>query len=700
MAGAGGRAPYRADINGLRAVAVLAVIANHISERWLPSGYLGVDIFFVISGCVISASLARLPGETAGEFVINFYTRRIKRLIPALVLCVLISALAISLVDPDPRLSIRTGAASLFGLSNLYLFRQATDYFAPSSQLNVFTHTWSLGVEEQFYLVFPILYWMAMRGALHRWRVTALVLAPLAVASLAAFVLLYKAHQPMAYFTMPTRFWELAVGCAIGYTLPQTGRLASASPSGLGRVADVAAAVIGVGLLGSLFLPARLGALATICVVAQTGLLIALIRPGTPAYTLLTRPFVVRLGLISYSLYLWHWSVLSLSRWTIGIHWWSLPLQLAAMVLAAELSYRYVEQPLRHAQWSANRVRSIAYGLGISAAAAAFVTAIGRLHLYTGNTPVTPAPIAYRGPYTSRIARQCHSSDAAVYDALQGATVVTPEFARHCLFEGDPTKPLVAFVGDSHTLSMFPLQELLAQKQRLSVFSHSRDGCAFPAQGSTTRRGCLEAMTNTESWVLGQFRERGGGVLVATSFLQSYFGYEGAHRLQFRTHPAGTKHDVDANLRDYAAALAALAQRLAAVHASLVVVAPGPEHPGYAPETCTPQWFKPAWSLPSTCSYSERAPLIQNDAPVRRALYEVARANANVFVYDPFSILCQSDSRCFVSHAGQSLYADDNHLNVNGATFLYDDFMKFLWRNNIVARSTSVTAERDRGHAG
>jgi peptidoglycan/LPS O-acetylase OafA/YrhL len=143
---------YRPEIDGLRALAVIAVILNHIHPNLLPSGYLGVDIFFVISGYVITGSITNREVNSLTEHLSGFYLRRIKRLFPALITCIIVTSLLICLFNPKPADSLNTGMAALLGGSNLYLFHRATDYFASSTQLNVFTHTWSLGVEEQFYL--------------------------------------------------------------------------------------------------------------------------------------------------------------------------------------------------------------------------------------------------------------------------------------------------------------------------------------------------------------------------------------------------------------------------------------------------------------------------------------------------------------------------------------------------------------------
>src|SRR5579859_6248198 len=140
----------RADIQGLRAVAVVTVIANHFFPAVLGNGYLGVDVFFVISGFVITGSLSRSRDDRFSAFFRRFFERRVRRLLPALIACVVLTtAVGLPFIPPDSDYflaSWRTGVSSLFGLSNLYLHRQAMDYFAASSELNLFTQTWSLGV--------------------------------------------------------------------------------------------------------------------------------------------------------------------------------------------------------------------------------------------------------------------------------------------------------------------------------------------------------------------------------------------------------------------------------------------------------------------------------------------------------------------------------------------------------------------------
>ena len=211
------RSSYRPEIDGLRAFAILTVIINHFNKDILPGGYLGVDIFFVISGFVITSSLYKKPSKNFKEFIIGFYERRVKRLVPALSVFILLTSLVICMFNPEAGVSLRTGITSLFGVSNFYLLNQSVDYFAKSTELNPFTHTWSLGVEEQFYLLFPFLIWFSGVGKNTKYgaRNLFLIIGALTIASLIGFLYLYKTNQDASYFLMPARFWEMSSGCLL-----------------------------------------------------------------------------------------------------------------------------------------------------------------------------------------------------------------------------------------------------------------------------------------------------------------------------------------------------------------------------------------------------------------------------------------------------------------------------------------------------
>ena len=160
---------YRSDINGLRALSIIAVLLHHLFPSIFFNGYLGVDVFFFISGFVISSSLYR-RNVVNNESLASFYTRRFKRILPPLffmlLVCSLPTALLIFPSSSSAMLSFRGILASLFGLSNIYYYKQSLDYFGALADLNPFTHTWSLGVEEQFYLILPFIFVYFLRSSL------------------------------------------------------------------------------------------------------------------------------------------------------------------------------------------------------------------------------------------------------------------------------------------------------------------------------------------------------------------------------------------------------------------------------------------------------------------------------------------------------------------------------------------------------
>jgi len=434
---------YRPEIDGLRAFAVVTVIINHFNKDILPGGYLGVDIFFVISGFVITSSLYQRPSKNFKDFIIGFYERRIKRLVPALSVFVLVSSIIICLFNPFPGFSLETGLASLFGLSNLYLFKESTDYFAKSTELNVFTHTWSLGVEEQFYILFPLLIWFSGfgRATKNGARNLSLIIGTLAIASLIGFLYLYPIDQPAAYFLMPTRFWEMATGCLLFIALERRVTIKR-------YLEKVPSPLVLVLIVGVMYIPLSMASTSTIAVVFLTSILIASLKKETASFKVLTNPKVVYIGLISYSLYLWHWVVLSISRWTIGIHWWSVIFQLALMLGLAITSYQYLETPLRKYNWSRKRWKTIVVGSGV------IFTLSGGLIMLAG-------PLKGKLYVGMRVSKSSFSYGRSNFIEPN----LSPEFSsKNCHLKGLDLKSCylqvkgaktVFFLGDSHSNKTF-----------------------------------------------------------------------------------------------------------------------------------------------------------------------------------------------------------------------------------------------------
>jgi peptidoglycan/LPS O-acetylase OafA/YrhL len=371
---------YRPEIDGLRALAVIAVIINHINRELLPGGHLGVDIFFVISGYVITASLGRQNSSSFGEFITSFYARRIKRLVPALLVSGLVSALLICLINPNPEIDIKTGIFSLIGAANLWLYSQSTNYFDKPAELNIFTQTWSLGVEEQFYFVFPLLVWLSgfSRSMKNGRRNLAIITISLFVPSLLIYIYLNRTNQPAAFYLMPSRFWELAAGCLSLIAISKFPQLRD-------KLKWLSPGLVIIAIIFILHLVVKTRE--TIAIVALTSLLLVRLQPGDFSYKILCTNILQWLGKISYSLYLWHWIVMVVSRWTLGIHGWTIPIQVSLILATSFLSYHYIEKPFRHSSWSSTSRQTLLYGIGGIVLGSMFmlVALIPGFSLYTGN---------------------------------------------------------------------------------------------------------------------------------------------------------------------------------------------------------------------------------------------------------------------------------------------------------------------------
>ncbi len=464
------KSKYRPEIDGLRAFAVVAVIINHFNKAILPGGYLGVDIFFVISGYVITSSLYGRSSKDFKDFISGFYERRIKRLVPALSVFVLITSIALCLFSPSPGQYLRTGLTSLFGLSNLYLLQQSTDYFSQSTELNVFTHTWSLGVEEQFYILFPFLIWFSGFGRQTKngARNLFLAVAILTIISLIGFLYLYPTNQPAAYFLMPTRFWEMAAGCLVFLGFQKRASIEQF----LEQIPPfpVLALIIGV-----MYLPMAWAAPSTVAVVLLSSVLIASLKKDTAAFRFFTNSKVVYVGLISYSLYLWHWGVLSISRWTIGIHWWLAPVQIACMLSLAVASYTWIETPLRKGDWFGRRWKTFLVGGGFLAIASGNVVALAKPlngAIFTGSPEV---PDRFEDVYREKgYARKSCSIFQDTHNAIL--------LSNMCGNFLDKNKPTIYVLGDSHaSLLGDALSTFSAERKSFNVASVWGNYCKFPS---------------------------------------------------------------------------------------------------------------------------------------------------------------------------------------------------------------------------
>lgn len=453
---------YRRDIDGLRAIAVVSVLLFHAYPQSLSGGFVGVDVFFVISGFLITKVIATTQEQ--GTFSIgDFYSRRIRRIFPALAV-VLLTCLAIGwqmLVAEDlVQLAKHVVGGATFS-SNLFLWQEA-GYFDAASETKPLLHLWSLGIEEQFYIVWPLLMWLGMQK-----RVRPMLLIGLtALASFAVNICGIGEHPTATFYSPVSRAWELLMGAAMAFMpLSRSGAAAKAALNG--------ASVVGIVLIiaTAAFLdPSRTfpgwWALLPVC---GTCLAIWAGPTATLNRYLLSNRLMVGVGLISFPLYLWHWPLLTFGR-EVMPEMLTRPeargALLVASVMLAWLTYQFVEKPLRFG--SGARVK--AYGLGavmllIACSAAAIYKAGGVPSRY-------PDVIQHATRYDLPGFHKAMRWKTCFLEFGEGPT----DFAPECIDKGH--RPLVAIWGDSTAAAMFPGFRALEQKTgnfRLAQFTAS--GC-------------------------------------------------------------------------------------------------------------------------------------------------------------------------------------------------------------------------------
>ncbi|MEZ4460856.1 MAG: acyltransferase family protein [bacterium] len=451
--------PFRADVQGLRGLAVLLVVFYHCGLP-LTGGFVGVDVFFVISGFVITGGLLKaLSGDRFSPSA--FFGRRVKRLLPALALLVTTTLLVAPWLSPivSQTRTSATGLAATFISANAYLLR-AGGYFEGDAEQNPFLHTWSLSVEEQFYLVFPALlaglwWWGQRRGRTHQtvWAGVVVVFATSLLGCLLAAEIRGVAGIDwlrVSFFASPTRAWEFALGALVALGTAGT----AAGHTGLARARHWFAPLGLFLIVGPAFVYSKTTVFpgyAALLPVVGTAML--LVEPGV-----LRRAFshrsVTWLGDISYAWYLWHWPLLVCFRATFPDQFWAVPAAVVLSIAFAVISYRWFEEPIRSS----------------------------RLH------PALIGAVCVVVPSAAWYANGVVLNDPHGTDMIAALRIENQPHARRCATGGrlsDPAcqfgvaGPRVALVGDSNAAQHVPALQRLADEGVLRLSVSTLLGCPF-----------------------------------------------------------------------------------------------------------------------------------------------------------------------------------------------------------------------------
>jgi peptidoglycan/LPS O-acetylase OafA/YrhL len=635
-------ASWRPDIDGLRAVAVLLVIVYHFNHAWLPGGYVGVDIFFVISGFVVTRSILHAPQASVWQGLVRFWRRRFLRIFPILIVFILATLAAMmAFAPPYPEVgyngNIRTGVSAIFGLSNLYLYKLGANYFQDNGN-NPFLHTWSLAVEEQFYIVYAIAF-IGIQAIIRDARLLAKVrligLALTAILSLGLYALTATSHPVQTYYFLPMRFWELAAGGLLA--LRPTAVL---KPHWAKLIQSLAA----VALIGTALAPS-IGAFPIYHIPLAVAAAAALIAVGNQNQTLMSKALearpVIYVGLISYSLYLWHWPILVLFGNTVGLE--SFPKAVVAfglMGLLAALSYRWVESPLRRKTTASS---SLAYVAPI-ALAMVVMTGIaiqwpGRLYLGSHQAWaadwIKPNGQGYVGE--GRITHTgCTLTDGAV------VPTTVPEACTSKPLPSHPGKLLV--IGDSQGSADWAMA---AYGQALGAYDLAtlvHNGCSINIAPQRQAASCARYWDQAPA-LIRTSTAPGDVVLLAPLWEQIV--------------------EAPAKARLEALSLAAKASG-----ARLIVQARLP-HFAKATYVCTREWFR----LDYAGCVRDRSAFEAERIPVMAALRDLSANGSNFVLWDPAPILC-GPTQCAQFDDKGPLFRDYTHLADYGSRKLGPGFLQ------------------------
>jgi len=650
---------HRADIDGLRAVAVGLVVLFHCGIPGITGGFVGVDVFFVISGFLITSLLVS-EGEKRGRISIaNFYARRVRRIFPALLLVVLVT-LALGSVMLLPVFSEQTNLAksaiaTAIYASNFYYWLFTGGYFAGRTELEPLLHTWSLAVEEQFYIFWPVLIIAILKiSARHveRFRLNVLrVIVPLAVLSFVINIWSTDSHPQAAYYLLPSRAWELAIGGIIALALPKEP---NRSPMWGGLLS--AAGLIAV--VGSAFWLTSESAFPGYNALWPTLGTAAMLAGGalsvhSPTARLLSTKPMVGIGLLSYSWYLWHWPLLSLTR-NAMLREESLTRDILiggvlAFVLAA-LTYRFVEDPVRKKRpgpfLAVPSTLWTGAAISVVMAGCAFALALSSKYIGGRNARYTEASFArYDAPPLRNI---CNHEREDSFERL-------PDRKRCTI--GDPNHITAVLWGDSHADHYSSLIQAYMRERPANegILQRSFSSCtpiaAEAERAAEPSKPCLDfnkAVLNE----LTELRAKGLQGVVLSSFWLAYYSSD-------YYASKGNFHSEAERVAYAERATNEVVTKLESMGLRVLIVGPIAMLSRAVPQ-CLARYSV------EECSES-REDVDLDRKPALDALRRIAAAHPlTVQLWDPVESLCDSEW-CPVRLGSVVMFTDSVHLTASGA---------------------------------
>jgi len=695
------RSTFRPDVEGMRAIAVTLVVAFHAGVPFIQGGYVGVDVFFVISGFLITGLLIADIGKSERLSLTTFYARRIRRLLPlSTVVLVFVAIMAVLIIPPLTRADIGgdINAAALW-YANIHFAAQSTSYMSAVDQSPVL-HYWSLSVEEQFYVIWPLLIivvggTVAVGAGLEivRHRRLAIALWVLFAISLGLSIFTSGSSGPWAYFGLQTRAWELAAGGLLALFAVQVRQLP--------RVAAVLAGYLGlVMVIGSALVFSRATTFpgwAALVPVGGTALLLAAgARPrigGAPR--ILSAPALMYVGRISFGWYLWHWPLLVFAKaiWSpnaqdvdleaIGTTApqagpWPVVGAVVLSFLLAVLTNRFIEDPIRKSEFLAkSKPATFAMGAGL------IVLAVGVPSFLLGaSSPLANTPAILAAGLSSTVGDSALSGEK-----LPSTLTMTPARAHHddtapsncflstrleeknvdpsCRF-GPVGGPVVALIGDSHAAHWFPALQDIAKKNGWQLLMWTKAACGV-ADVPMWSRGLSREYTECEQW-----RESVMKQLESEPRLDAVVISRAASNANSTMDSSGNRPGGDAALKIWGEGLGRTFTRLLDKTKEIVVLRDVPR-PGFGVPGCLSEHPKDF----GACAYP-RSGHFGLDDKLYQAELQYLPAGGRVHYINLSKAICPGDPCQVVTSTGTIKYRDLHHLTATYARELAPKFAKSL----------------------
>ena len=632
---------HNISIDSLRAVAVLAVIFNHFGFKSISSGYLGVDLFFVISGYVITKKYINLEFNSIKNFYAEFIFFRLKRIIPNLIFFVSITSIFIYFLDYNYKDTLSVGLFSIFAISNIYLYQNSLDYFSTDSSLNSFTHTWSLGVEEQFYIIFPFFMYALLTRKIKKHFILVLTFL-----SIILFYTNQISNPGGTYYLIQYRFWQMAIGCLLVIYSHELKKLSNMIPVNFLIILVIGVFTIDISYSRNLTLISSL----------LFGLIILGVGNSVKKNKILESPKLASIGVLSYSLYLWHWPVISLSKWA-NFEYTSFEFQSLLMLGLSLISFKYIEQPFRNIQ-NEKRKKYLISLFSLTIMSGLFIFSItnftNRNNILSGNNPYVFQEKEYKNIVNE--IKCYHPSN--IDNAFEACMVYIDK------------KINVYLIGDSHSTNHFLSLEDKFISDKSYNFNHLVEwGFIRDIQGI---KGCAQSqkcIENSFSRHLDFYRDNlNDNDIVIFSFSRDWFKEDGVF----------PRKNIDSKVVNFENNFSMLIQTIKNTGAKVVLI-------DDIPKTCDSNTsFYNDIILKGnieSCTVSEE--ISKNDRIELTNLY-LKFIDDNTIYLDPHNYFC-SDSLCSIIdlQTNEILFSDlSPHISINGKRimdiFWLDNFTKLI----------------------